>query len=479
MSLRVTSSSRLLGALLAGLTAVATLASEPTPVATPAVTPAVTPVAVTAATPAAVTAPAPSVAPPATTTAPSLAAAPAAASTLDDQARFLAGLPVSAGSPLATWQATGDYRDHAALMGSEWKKLSDRLDRAIAWQQTELAPLIQGNRNLIYFFGGPDAVHAVRLFPDAPVYLLAGLEPVGVVEPPENMKYAQLHAAIDGLSNSLRTFVAKSFFRTTEMGKDLQGHGIKGVLPELYLMLSRSGATIDATSFFEVDAKGGATEKAAGQKWGPGVPGVKVKFHFGEKAAQEMIYVRVNLINGELDKQPGFLVWARSFGPANSFLKAASFILHDNAFSRPRALLLEASAAVVEDDSGIPYRAFGKGEWDFTCFGKYLAPRDPFEKQYQKDLSKACAELPARPLPFIIGYRRPSDTFLLVAVKRSAEASAAGPSATPAAKPADPAEGPVVQPVPVQPTAAPPAPGPAAVNAVPAPAPAPVTLPAQ
>jgi hypothetical protein len=367
-----------------------------------------------------------------------VAAAPATDSTLDDQARFLAGLPVSAGSPLSAWQATSDYRDHVNLMNVEWKKLSDRLDRATAWQQAELAPRLQGNRNLIYFFGGPDAVHAVRLFPEAPVYLLAGLEPVGVVEAPEKMKFGQVHTAIDGLANSLRTFVAKSFFRTTEMGKDLQGHGIKGVLPELYLMLSRSGAAIDATSFFEVDQKGVAVEKPAGQKWGPGVPGVKVRFHFAGKAPQEMIYVRVNLINDELDKQPGFLTWARSFGPANSFLKAASFILHDNAFSRPRALLLEASAAVIEDDSGIPYRAFGKGEWDFTCFGKYMAPRDPFEKQYQKDLDKACAELPLKPLPFIIGYRRPSDTFLLLAVKKIPAAPAV--DAVPAPVPAVPAK---------------------------------------
>jgi hypothetical protein len=421
----VLTSSRLLGALLAGLTALAAWATEPAPAAAPPAPPAALPApAPTVAAPM----PVPEAAPAAASLAATVAPAPVLASTLDDQARFLAGLPVSAGSPLAAWQATKDYRDHVALMNSEWKKLSDRLDRATAWQQAELAPRIQGSRNLIYFFGGPDAVHAVRLFPDAPVYLLAGLEPVGVVEAPERMKFSDVHAAIDGLSYGLRTFVEKSFFRTTEMGKDLQGRGVKGVLPVLYLMLSRSGATIDATTFFEVDGRGAASEKLAGQKWGAGVPGVKVVFHFAGKAPQEMLYVRVNLINDELDKQPGFQAWTRSFGPANTFLKAASFILHDNAFARTRSLLLETSAAVVEDDSGIPYRAYGKGEWDFTCFGKYMAPRDPFEKQHQKDLDKACAELPLKPLPFIIGYRRPSDTFLLLAVKKPPAGTALVPS---------------------------------------------------
>jgi hypothetical protein len=149
-----------------------------------------------------------------------------------------------------------------------------------------------------------------------------------------------------------------------------------------------------------------------------------------------MLYVRVNLYNEELDKQPGFLAWARSFGPANSLLKAASFILHDDHFSRTRTLLLEASDAVLEDDSGIPWRAFGKGEWAFTCFGKYLAPRDPFEKQYQKDLDKACTELPPQPLPFMIGYRKLNDTFLLLAVKKPAGPVAVPPVAPPAFNPA-------------------------------------------
>jgi hypothetical protein len=180
-----------------------------------------------------------------------------------------------------------------------------------------------------------------------------------------------------------------------------------------------------------------------------------------------MLYVRVNLINDELDKQPGFQAWTRTFAPANSFLKAASFILHDNAFSKPRTLLLDASAAVVEDDSGIPYRAFQKGEWDFTCFGKYLVPRDPFERQYQRDLDKACSELPPQPLPFMIGYRKLNDTFLLLAVRKAAP--------TPAA-PAAPAPVPAV---PVPPTPVAPTPVPASSNAVPAPAPAPAAPPAQ
>jgi hypothetical protein len=132
------------------------------------------------------------------------------------------------------------------------------------------------------------------------------------------------------------------------------------------------------------------------------------------------------------------------------------------------------SSSVVEEDSGIPFRAFGKGEWDFTCFGKYVAPRDPFERWYQKDLDKACTELPAHPLPFMIGYRKLNDTFLLVAAKKDAAVATAAPASAPDAAPA-----PATAPLPPPPV--PVAPAHAATNTVapPIPAPAPSAPPAR
>jgi hypothetical protein len=130
-----------------------------------------------------------------------------------------------------------------------------------------------------------------------------------------------------------------------------------------------------------------------------------------------MSYVRVDLSDGALAREPGFFLWARTFGPANGFLKAASFILHDGSFSRPRAFLLENCAAVLQDDSGVPYRIYKKAGWDLTCFGKAVRPRDPFESHEQKDLAEACAAQPG-PIDFIIGYRRSNDSALQLYLKR-------------------------------------------------------------
>ncbi|BDG03743.1 hypothetical protein [Anaeromyxobacter oryzae] len=348
-----------------------------------------------------------------------------AASTPDEQARFLAGLPVPAGSPLAKLEEGASWKAHQKAMDDAWAKLSKRLAVMDGWAKAELAPRIQPNAKLLYLFGGPDAVTPLCLYPDAPAYLLAGLEKVGRVPPPEELKPKALENALSGLAEALRTVVPASFFRTDEMGHDLRGDEIDGVQPILYLFIARSGGKILGAEHIEIDATGAAKPKADGEKWGAGTPGVRVRFQREGHAPQEMIYVRVDLGDAALQKKPGFLTFARAYGNANAFLKAASFILHDNRFSKPRALLVEQSLSVLQDDSGLPFKVFEKGGWELTTFGTYLQPKPPFQRAYQKPLIKLFAAEPARPLPFKIGYRKDADeSNLLLAVKKPATAAA-------------------------------------------------------
>lgn len=351
------------------------------------------------------------------------AAPPAAVSTPDDQARFLAGLPVSPASPLARLERTPEWRAHARAMDEAWRRFSRRLAAMDAWGKAELAPRIHGDAKLLYLFGGPDAVTPLRLFPDAPAYLLAGLEPVGRVPAPETLAPKVRARALAGLLEALRSVIPASFFRTHEMGEDLRGDAIDGVQPILYLFIARSGGTILAAERLELDALTGAPRVLAdGERRGPGVPAVRVRFQRDGRAPQEMTYVRVDLSDEALARTPGFLAFAGGYAPANAFLKAASFILHDAAFSKPRALLVEASAAVLQDDSGLPLRAFGADGWDLVPYGTYLAPKPPFTRAYQPELAKVFRA--ARPLPFMIGYRRGArESNLLLAVKRTVAAA--------------------------------------------------------
>ena len=48
------------------------------------------------------------------------------------------------------------------------------------------------NLPVYYFFGGPDAVNVLALFPDAPVYILGGLESVGSIPAPNTLSQDEL-----------------------------------------------------------------------------------------------------------------------------------------------------------------------------------------------------------------------------------------------------------------------------------------------
>jgi len=345
----------------------------------------------------------------------------------DERAHFLAGLPVPATSPLAALEQTDDWKAHAAAMEDAWKRLMRRISIVDGWVASDLAPRVKPDLNLLYFFGGPDALHVMHFFPDAPSYLLCGLEPVGDVAPPEKLAPAEVDQALDSLRHALRTAIPASFFRTNEMGKDLRGKDIRGVMPIVYLFLARTRARMLEVHAIEIDPKGNVRDKPDGEEWGDGIPGVRVYFQREGKPPQMLAYVRIDLSDASLAKKPGFLAYARTFAPANGFLKAASFILHNKAFSTTRSFLLQNSAALLQDDSGIPYAAFRRTDWDFSYFGVYAAPRPPFSRSFQQDLADAFTTAgPPTQLPFLVGYRRITDSNLLLAVRRDASAAVPG-----------------------------------------------------
>ena len=70
----------------------------------------------------------------------------------------------------------------------------------------------------------------------------------------------------------------------------------------------------------------------------------------------------------------------------------------------------------VQDDSGIPYRYFDRGNWDLRLYGKYSDPIQLFKNWRQDDLKAAFeAQTEKLPLDFGIGYHRSGESNLLVA----------------------------------------------------------------
>ena len=354
--------------------------------------------------------------------APAFAQSPGAGSTPQEQAQFLAGIPLPPRSPLAALQRSPEYRAHKDALREQWDFCRQiRYGAMQRWATEHLARYPATRGVLRYLFGGPDFLNAYAFFPDTRVMVLGGLEPVGEVPPPEALTPAALGPALKALDEALHTSLFTGYFITSEMKPQLAQGAFRGVLPVLYTELALTGNIIDSVS----------PERPFGS------PGVRITYHRPGGPAQTLWYFQADLSNGKECRR--FLAWLGELGPGASYLKAASYLLPLDSFSETRNFLTRTSDLILQDDSGLPYRAFEPGLWRLSLYGVYTDPLPIFKLQRDPALTEAYASpLRVGSLPFGAGYHvRATDANLLLAVRENERPGQA--VSAPAAPPAVPA----------------------------------------
>lgn len=338
-------------------------------------------------------------------------AGPARAGEADDVARFLAGLEPGAGSPLTALTAGPAWQRHAADMNDAWRGVEQRrLGEIRAWSARTLA---KRRRTMFYMFGGPDFAHADAFFSDASVFVQSGLEPVGPMPRPADLAAPSLAAALVALRGSFSNFRQFGYFITSEMREQFQAGIFTGTLPILYVTLARLGKTIRQVDFVTLGRNGAIVAVP-----GDSTPAVRITYADRRGTEKTLYYFQTNLSNAGV-AQSGFLQFCARLGEGVSLVKSASYLLHRQEFSAVRDFLLQHSAMLVQDDSGIPFRHFDQALWRLRPFGRYLGPIEIFADAYQDDLARFFKSARPRPIRFGIGYRwHPKRTNVLVAEKR-------------------------------------------------------------
>jgi hypothetical protein len=327
----------------------------------------------------------------------------------DDTARFLAGLEPSAASPLTPLAIDRRWLSHKKNFDSAFTQFDKRhLAKIRAWSA---ANLTTRRPVMFYMFSGPDFIHADAFFPDATTYVMAGLEPVGQI-PVADARPASL-AQLAGLGTALRSMLGFSFFITRDMRSQFRG----GTLPILYVLLARSHKTIQEVKLVTLNDRGEIQPDGASRAK-TDVRGAQIVFSDPEGRKKTLYYFSANLDNGGL-KRSGFLKFAGQLGEGDSLIKSASYLLHSDGFSTMRGFLLDHSASIVQDDSGIPVRYFNAANWQLRPFGHYLHPISIFARYRQPKLIDVFRKERAAPIDFGIGYTwRPRQSNLLVAQSR-------------------------------------------------------------
>ncbi len=100
--------------------------------------------------------------------------------TLDESAKFLAGLPVK--GPLEQLTNNEAWINHAVALDKAWRKKEyHQLTPIHTWMTANASEYYNSTNTAYYMFSGPDFLYAHAFFPNANTYILAGLEPVGQV----------------------------------------------------------------------------------------------------------------------------------------------------------------------------------------------------------------------------------------------------------------------------------------------------------
>jgi hypothetical protein len=352
--------------------------------------------------------------------------------TVDDTARFLAGMPPAADSPLTPLTKDPTWQRHARFFDQAFAQLEQRqLTRIRAWSDTNLAA---PRPTMFYMFSGPDFLYADAFYGKATTYVLSALEPPGSVPDLTRLPRGGVGAALYNVERSLSSVLSFSFFITKHMKVDLHAGQISGTLPILYVFLARSGKTIHGVTPVALDENGAVITENLGKS---AVRGARIMFAGNDGVERTLYYFSTDLSNSGV-KASRFLKFCATLAPGNSLLKSASYLLHSGNFTTVRDFILANSATIIQDDSGVPLAYYNQKRWRFFPFGRYAGPIAEFPGRYQESYAELFRR--AQPMDFGIGYRwRSHESNLLLAVKLPDDGSGVADAVAPDAPPPKPA----------------------------------------
>ncbi len=341
----------------------------------------------------------------------------------NDYARFVAGLPPEKGSPLAARATSAFWTSYAKELEADWGQVRrQRLEKIETWTRAEFPQAGVVDRHVFYPFSGPDVLNMMTFFPRSDTYLMMGLEHIGVLPDLASMNDMNLARYLGTVQHSLRDIFQRSFFITMHMFDDLQQGKADGALPLLSLFLGRKGHRIINVYDLTLDRQGTPTRVPFGNA--PRYQAVRLSEIVFDSPAdpreRSLVFVRANLENKTFGPEVSLQNYLKKQPVCNGYLKSASYLFHDSAFSILREILLDRCRAILQDDSGVPLRFFDRARWNLQPYGVYVRPIRSFSPYLaQADLGELYRTGPVRALPFSLGYHWQTGTQnLLLATRR-------------------------------------------------------------
>ncbi len=338
-------------------------------------------------------------------------------------ASVLAGIKSTSG-PLSNYLDSSAWKEDANSIDSSWKRLErNRLIKMRTWRDKELNTINQTDKTLFYPFSGPDFLTAYTFFPNVEKYVMIGLEPIGRLPEINKMKGKDAEEYVKNFKISLADIFNKSYFITQYMGRDLQNQKVNGTLPILSFFIKRTGNEIANITYVVKKSNDSIVEVPYDYKDKKNLPfGVHISI-VSNGQAKSVYYFRYDVSNGKFTDTTLFVKYLNKMqGPVATYVKSASYLLHNDFMSNMRKFILTKADDVVEDDTGIPFRYFiEKNNWNTKVYGEYQRPVKDFkwldrQKELQAVFDKDSLNIPK--LPFHLGYHWSSNKDVILVCQK-------------------------------------------------------------
>jgi len=336
------------------------------------------------------------------------------------RAKIMAGVKVENPGKYDSLIQSASTQQHYKEFNEQWSKLDEkRLSKIGPWRDKELADLNEAEHNLFYPFSGPDFLNAYTFFPNCDNYLMFGLEPNGKLVDLENMPPNYLNS----LRNALAEIFERNYFITSYMSGELWG---KGVLPVINIFMARTNNQIVDMKRFYLDKEGKPVYfELEDEKTGKGkLEGIMIEFLNEKKTKpQRVYYFGTDVKDDKMQSKMELVTFIKSFPSKITFIKSASYILHNTDFAVMRNIVLDETSAILQDDTGIRYDVLKEKGWNINLYGKYARPVADFGGYtYQPALRDAFqATKDVKPLEFTFGYHWKTDNTSLMLCKKTAK----------------------------------------------------------
>jgi len=300
------------------------------------------------------------------------------------------------------------WTQYTNKMNSTYSDVNSKKEIMSVWRDKNIS-VSQGT--LFYPFSGPDFLHANVFFPNYDTIVMIGLEPTGSADV-KLSQYTEPQVFSD-ITRSLSAILNHSFFLTKAMAVDFTNTKLNGTLPVFMHFFSRTGYSIYSVEDVFLKSNGEIVNMKGNKSIEGLYKGVCYQV-IKDNKLKLIYYFSMNLMDGNYNNNKGLKdhpeigLMMNRFNIKTTYLKAASYLLHNDSFSIIKDLILKNTNQIVQDDSGFPIRyLINNKTWNTSFYGSYTKPISLFNVRYQQDLYDCYHNpaLPAGELPFGIGYK--------------------------------------------------------------------------